>query len=140
MSVESLKEVDDFFRSMRQAFNSRDLKSFRSHFWTDKRFSNLDASGRRDRGWGAYEEVLDQEFRYLDTLTMELKDLDCQTFNDQFGTAVASWKLTQVDPEGRNLEQHGRCTFSLSRVSDDWKIVAQHFSPLAEEDVDAAEG
>ncbi len=35
MSVESLKELDDFFRSMRQAFNSRDLKTFRSHFWTD---------------------------------------------------------------------------------------------------------
>ena len=59
MSVESLKEMDDFFRSMRQAFNSRDLKTFRSHFWTDKRFHNLDASGRRDRGWGAFEEVLD---------------------------------------------------------------------------------
>jgi hypothetical protein len=60
MSVESLKELEDFFRSMRQAFNSRDLKTFRSHFWTDKRFQNLDASGRHDRGWGAFEEVLDQ--------------------------------------------------------------------------------
>ena len=60
MSVESLKELDDFFRSMRQALNSRDLKTFRSHFWTDKRFHNLDATGRRDRGWGAYEEVPDR--------------------------------------------------------------------------------
>ena len=137
MSVESLKEMDDFFRSMRQAFNSRDLKTFRSHFWTDKRFHNLDASGRRDRGWGAFEEVLDQEFRYLDSVRMELKDLDCQVFEDQFGTAVATWKLTQVDPEGRNHEQNGRCTFSLCRIADDWKIVAQHFSPLSDEDAAA---
>lgn len=137
MSVESLKELDDFFRSMRQAFNSRDLKTFRSHFWTDKRFHNLDATGRRDRGWGAYEEVLDQEFRYLETVKMELKNLDTQTFNDQFGTAVATWKLTQVDPEGRNHEQFGRCTFSLSRISDGWKIVAQHFSPMTAEEAAA---
>ena len=68
---------------------------------------------------------------------MELKDLDCQTFDGQFATAIATWKLTQVDPEGRNLEQHGRCTFSLSRVSDDWKIVAQHFSPLSAENAAA---
>ena len=134
MSVESLKELDDFFRSMRQAFNSRDLKTFRGHYWTDKRFHNLDASGRRDRGWGEYEEVLDQEFRYLETLKMELKDLDCQIFQDQFGTAVATWKLTQVDPEGRNHEQNGRCTFSLHRIGDDWKIVAQHFSPMTAEE------
>ena len=66
MTVENVKELEDFFRSMRQAFNSRDLKTFRSHFWTDKRFINLDASGRLDLGWGAFEEVLDQEFRYMD--------------------------------------------------------------------------
>ena len=122
MSVESLKELDDFFRSMRQAFNSRDLKTFRSHFWTDKRFQNLDASGRRDRGWGEFEEVLDQEFRYLDTVKLELKDLDFQIFEDQFATVVGGWKLSQVDPEGRNHDQTGRCTFSLCRLSDDWKI------------------
>ena len=133
MSVESLKELDDFFRSMRQAFNSRDLKTFRSHFWTDKRFQNLDASGRRDRGWGEFEEVLDQEFRYLDTVKLELKDLDFQIFEDQFATVVGGWKLSQVDPEGRNHDQTGRCTFSLCRLSDDWKIVAQHYSQLSEE-------
>ena len=133
MSVESLKELDDFFRSMRQAFNSRDLKTFRSHFWTDKRFQNLDASGRRDRGWGAFEEVLDQEFRYLDSVKLELKDMDFQVFEDEFATVVGGWKLSQVDPEGRNHEQTGRCTFSLCRMSDDWKIVAQHYSQMAEE-------
>ena len=130
MSVESLKELEDFFRSMRQAFNSRDLKTFRSHFWTDKRFQNLDASGRHDRGWGAFEEVLDQEFRYLDTVKLELKDLEFQIFEDQFSTATGSWKLTQIDPEGRGLEQSGCCTFAMCRMSHDWKIVSQHFSPM----------
>lgn len=128
MSVESLKELEDFFRSMRQAFNSRDLKTFRSHFWTDKRFQNLDASGRRDRGWGEFEEVLDQEFRYLDTVKMELKDLEFQVFEDQFATVVGGWRMTQIDPEGRGIEQSGRCTFALCRMGDDFKIVAQHFS------------
>ena len=133
MSVESLKELDDFFRSMRQAFNSRDLKTFRSHFWTDKRFHNLDASGRRDRGWGEFEEVLDQEFRYLESVKLELKDLDFQVFEDQFATVIGVWKLAQVDPEGRNHEQSGMCTFSLCRMSDDWKIVAQHYSLMSAE-------
>ena len=137
MSVESLKELDDFFRSMRQSFNSRDLKTFRSHFWTDKRFQNLDASGRRDRGWGEFEEVLDQEFRYLESVKLELKDLDFQVFDDQFGTAIGVWKLAQTDPEGRSVEQFGRCTFSLCRLSDDWKIVAQHFSPMTAEEAAA---
>ncbi len=137
MSVESLKELDDFFRSMRQAFNSRDLKTFRSHFWTDKRFQNLDASGRRDRGWGAFEEVLDQEFRYLETVKLEFRDMEFQVFEDQFATVIGGWRLAQVDPEGRNLEQAGRCTFSLCRMSDDWKIVAQHYSPMSAEEAAA---
>ncbi|MBL8730790.1 MAG: nuclear transport factor 2 family protein [Planctomycetes bacterium] len=137
MSVESLKELDDFFRSMRQAFNSRDLKTFRSHFWTDKRFQNLDASGRRDRGWGEFEEVLDQEFRYLESVKLELKDIDFQIFEDQFATVVAGWRLSQVDPEGRAHDQYGRCTFALARMSDDWKIVAQHYSPLSAEEAAA---
>ena len=130
MSVESLKELEDFFRSMRQGFNSRDLKTFRSHFWTDKRFQNLDASGRRDRGWGAFEEVLDQEFRYLDSVKLELKDLEYQVFEDQFATATGEWKLTQIDPEGRGVEQSGTCTYTVCRMNDDWKIVSQHFSPM----------
>ena len=134
MSVESLKELEDFFRSMRQAFNSRDLKTYRSHFWTDKRFQNLDASGRRDRGWGEFEEVLDQEFRYLDSVRLELKDLDFQVFEDQFATVVGGWRLAQMDPGGREMEQGGRCTFSICRMGDDWKIVAQHFSLMPTED------
>jgi len=134
MSVESLKELEDFFRSMRQAFNSRDLKTYRSHFWTDKRFQNLDASGRRDRGWGEFEEVLDQEFRYLDSVKLEFKDLDFQVFEDQFATVVGGWRLAQMDPGGREMEQGGRCTFSICRMGDDWKIVAQHFSLMPTED------
>ena len=133
MSAESLKELEDFFRSMRQAFNSRDLKTFRSHFWTDKRFMNLDASGRCDRGWGAFEEVLDQEFRYLDMVKLELKDLEFQIFDDQFATVAGAWRSTQVDPEGREMEQDGRCTFAVSRMGDDWKIVTQHFSRMPTE-------
>ena len=134
MSVESLKELEDFFRSMRQAFNSRDLKTYRSHFWTDKRFQNLDASGRRDRGWGEFEEVLDQEFRYLDSVKLEFKDLDFQVFEDQFATVVGGWRLAQMDPGGREMEQGGRCTFFICRMGDDWKIVAQHFSLMPTED------
>ena len=73
------------------------------------------------------------EFRYLESVKLELKDLDFQVFEDQFATVVGSWKLSQVDPEGRNLDQNGQCTFSLCRMSDDWKIVAQHFSPMSAE-------
>ncbi len=128
MSVEAFKELDDFFRSMRQAFNSRDIKTFRTHFWTDKRFLNIDSSGRVDQGWGAYEEVLDQEFRYLESIRLELKDPQIQVFDDQFGFVYAIWKIAQVDPEGREVTQAGRATFSVARVGDAWKIVAQHFS------------
>jgi hypothetical protein len=54
MTAEAHKEIEDFFRSMRQAFNSRDIKAYRGHFWTDKRFVHFDPSGRIDQGWGAY--------------------------------------------------------------------------------------
>ncbi len=128
MSVEQTKELDDFFRSMRQAYNARDMKLFRSHFWTDKRFVNLDPSGRTDLGWGSYEEILDQEFRYMESLKMELKDLQIQVFDDSFGTAAGDWRIEQVDPEGRGVEQGGRATFAVARVKDDWKIVQQHLS------------
>lgn len=130
MTVENVKELEDFFRSMRQAFNSRDLKTFRSHFWTDKRFINLDASGRLDMGWGAFEEVLDQEFRYMDMVKLELKNLEIQIFEDQFASVVGSWRATQVDPEGREMDQTGRSTFSVVRMGDDWKIVSQHYSAV----------
>ncbi len=133
MSVEAYKELDDFFRSMRQAFNSRDLKLFRSHFWTDKRFTHLDASGRTDDGWGAFEEVLDQEFRYLDVLKMELKDLTYQIFNDQFASVTGKWRATQVDQDGREVSQGGRASFAVARMGDDWKIVSQHFSMAVDE-------
>ncbi len=45
MSVESLKELDDFFRSMRQAFNSRDLKTFRTELATTERLAPLAPDG-----------------------------------------------------------------------------------------------
>ena len=131
MSVEVYKELEDFFRSMRQAFNSRDMKTFRTHFWTDKRFQNLDVSGRIDDGWGAYEEVLDQEFRYSDALKLEFRDLKFQVFEDQFASVFGWFKLSQIDPGGRALEQNGRATYTVVRVSESWKVVLQHFSPGA---------
>jgi len=137
MSVETHKELEDFFRSMRQAYNSRDMKLYRSHFWTDKRFVNLDASGRIDRGWGAFEEILDQELRYMDTVKLDLKDLEFQIFDDQFACAAGAWRSTQIDPGGREVQQGGQVTFALVRMSDDWKIVNQHLSPHLGEEVEA---
>ena len=128
MSVEQTKELDDFFRSMRQAYNARDMKLYRSHFWTDKRFVNLDPSGRTDLGWGSYEEILDQEFRYMESVKLELKDLKVQVFDDSYGTASGDWRIEQTDPEGRGAEQSGRATYSVARIKDDWKIVQQHLS------------
>ena len=78
--------------------------------------------------------ILIQISRFLSLEKSDSLDLDLATRKP---LRIATWKLTQVDPAGRNLEQHGRCTFSLSRVSNDWKIVAQHFSPLSAEDAAA---
>ncbi|MEM7204548.1 MAG: nuclear transport factor 2 family protein [Planctomycetota bacterium] len=128
MSVESYKELDDFFRSMRQAYNNRDLKLLRSHYWTDNRFVHMDAAGRIDKGWGSFEEVLDQEFRYLDVMKLEFRDLGFQIFEDQFAAVSGLWRSTQVDPEGREVCQGGRANFSVVRMGDDWKIVSEHFS------------
>ncbi len=128
MTVEAVKELDDFFRSMRQAYNSRDLKLYRGHFWTDKRFQHLDPSGRVDDGWGAYEEILDQEFRYMDKVVLELKDLKFQVFEDNVASVTGGWKVSQVDPEGRSIEQAGRVSFTVVRMRDDWKIVHEHYS------------
>ena len=130
MSLESQKELDDFFRSMRQACNSRDMKAYRGHFWTDQRFLHLDSAGRTDEGWGAYEEALDQDFRYLDTIRMELKDQKYQVFEDRFAMVAAAYAMTQVDPAGREITQEGRASFTVVRMRNEWKIVAQHFSRL----------
>lgn len=129
MSVETYKEIDDFFRSMRQAYNNRDIKLFRSHFWTDKRFRHLDHSGRSDTGWGSFEEVVDQEFRYMEKCVLELRDLRIEVFDDSFSVVTANWRIEQVDPEGRGVEQMGRASFAVCRVRDEWKIVHQHFDP-----------
>ncbi|MGE0142787.1 MAG: AtzH-like domain-containing protein [Planctomycetota bacterium] len=128
MNADVLKEIDDCLRSMRQAYNSRDLKAFRAHFWTDKRFVNLDASGRIDVGWGAYEEILDGEFRYMDKVTLELRDLQITPIDFGCATATAIWRLAQIDPDGRSAEQSGRASFTFARLRDEWKIVQQHFS------------
>ena len=129
MTVETYKELDDFFRSMRQAFNSQDIKLFRSHFWTDKRFVHMDAAGRSDHGWGSYEEVLDQEFRYLDVIKLEFRDLVFHIHgSDQFATVSGKWRSTQVDPDGREVCQAGRASFAAVRMGDDWRIVSQHYS------------
>lgn len=128
MTADTHKELDDFLRSMRQAYNSRDLKAFRAHFWTDKRFVNLDISGRVDIGWGAYEEILDSEFRYMDKVSLELRDTKLTPIDDQFATATTLWKLSQIDPDGRTVSQSGRASFALTRVRTEWKIVLQHYS------------
>lgn len=128
MSVEAYKELDDFFRSMRHAYNSRDMKTLRSHFWTDKRFINVDPSGRTDEGWGAFEESLDQEFRYMDSVKLELKNLKIQVFEDKFSSVTGGWKIAQLDPEGRSSEESGLVSFTVCRVKDDWKIVHQHYT------------
>lgn len=128
MSVETTKELDDFLRSMRQAYNAQDMKLYRSHFWTDKRFVNLDPAGRTDRGWGSYEEILDQEFRYMESVKLDLKDLQITVFDDSYAAICGDWKVQQVDPEGRGVEQSGRATFAIARVKDDWKIIQQHLS------------
>ena len=128
MTADNQKELDDFLRNMRQAYNGRDLKAFRAHFWTDKRFVNLDASGRIDVGWGAYEEILDSEFRYMDKVMLELRDTQITSIDDRFATAFANWKLSQIDPDGRTVSQSGRVSFAVTRVRDEWKIVLQHYS------------
>jgi uncharacterized protein (TIGR02246 family) len=133
MVIEAHKSIEDFLRSMRQAFNARDLKAYRSHFWTDTRFVHLDASGRTDLGWGAFEEVLDQEFRYLESVKLELKSPKIQTFEDRFSFVVAEWKTTVVDASGRNSDATGRVNYVLYRFDDGWKIVNAHFSPLVAE-------
>jgi ketosteroid isomerase-like protein len=131
MTVEAQKEIEDFFRNMRQAFNSRDIKAYRAHFWTDKRFVHFDSSGRIDVGWGAYEEFLDQEFRYMDLIKLDLKELQIQVFEDQFSSVTGQWRTTQVDPEGREHVQEGRVTFAVVRLGDAWKIVNPHYSPTS---------
>ena len=134
MTVETYKELDDFFRSMRQAFNGQDIKLFRSHFWTDKRFVHQDASGRTDVGWGSYEEVLDQEFRYMDVVKLEFRDLRFEIFDDRFAAVSGRWRNTQVDPDGRGICQGGHVSFSVVRFRDDWRIVAQHYSLSADDE------
>jgi len=133
MNPEQINEIEDFLRSMRQAFNSRDMKSYRAHFWTNPKFIHLDASGRLDHGWGEFEEVLDQEFRYLDSCQLTLKDLRIQLFDGAYSSVVGVWKLVQVDPSGHEQESHGRMSYSLVKFGKTWKIVTAHYATTAEQ-------
>ena len=130
MNPETIREIEDHLRSMRQAFNQQDLKSYRNHFWTNPRFLHLDASGRVDRGWGEFEEILDQEFRYLDKVELTIREPEVQVFEDRFAVVFAEWRLVQVDPTGREIDVGGNASFSLVRFGKDWKIVKAHYAAL----------
>ena len=130
MSPEIVREIEDHLRSMRQAFNSQDMKSYRTYFWTNPRFLHIDQSGRVDKGWGAFEEVLDQEFRYLDKVDLNLRDPAIQVFDDKFAVVFATWRLVTVDPGGREQDTSGTASYSLVRFGKDWKIVKSHYASL----------
>ncbi len=130
MSPETLREIENQLRDLRQAFNNQDLKTFRGFFWTNPRFLHLDPSGRLDQGWGAFEEVLDQEFRYLDRVQLTFRNPQIQVFEERFATITTEWSLLQVDPTGEERESGGRASFSMVRFGKDWKIVMAHYSSL----------
>ena len=130
MNLETIREIEDLLRSMRQAFNNLDIKSYRNHFWTNPRFLHVDASGRVDKGWGAFEEVLDQEFRYLEKVNLTIREPSIQVFEDRFAVVFAEWRLNQVDPSGREQETGGNATFSIVKFGKDWKIVKAHYAGL----------
>ncbi|MEZ5988863.1 MAG: nuclear transport factor 2 family protein [Planctomycetota bacterium] len=131
MDAESHKEIEDFLRAMRQAYNTQDMKAFRQHFWTNPGFVHLDASGRMDEGWGSFEEVLDQEFRYLDSVQLNLRNTTVRVFDGRYALVTAEWKLSQVDPGGRAQDIGGRASFTLVRLDGrEWKIVGSHYTAL----------
>ncbi|MAE75461.1 MAG: hypothetical protein CMJ85_01170 [Planctomycetes bacterium] len=130
MNPEIIREIEDILRSMRQAYNNQDMKSYRSFFWTNPRFLHVDSSGRVDKGWGAFEEVLDQEFRYLDKVDLTVRGPQIQVFEDKFAVVFAEWRLVTVDPSGREQDTGGHVTYSLVRFGKDWKIVKTHYASL----------
>lgn len=130
MNPEIVREIEDALRAMRQAFNNQDIKSYRNYFWTNPRFLHIDASGRVDKGWGAFEEVLDQEFRYLDKVELNLREPSVQVFDDKFAVVFLEWRLLTVDPSGREQDTGGNATFSLVKFGRDWKIVKAHYDAL----------
>jgi ketosteroid isomerase-like protein len=131
MSADTAKEIEDFLRTMRQAYDTQDMKAYRGHFWTNPGFVHLDASGRMDEGWGSFEEVLDQEFRYLDSVALTLRNTNIRVFEHRFALVTAEWKLTQVDPGGRTQDIGGRCSFTIAKPEgNDWKIVGSHYTAL----------
>lgn len=130
MSPEIAREIEDHLRSMRQAFNGQDMKAYRNHFWTNPRFLHIDSSGRVDKGWGEFEEVLDQEFRYLDKVDLTIREPSVQVFDDKFAVVFCEWRLVQVDPGGREQDTGGHASFSLVRFGKDWKIVKSHYAAM----------
>lgn len=130
MNPAATKEIEDFLRSMRQAFNTQDMKAYRQHYWTNSRFRHIDASGRMDEGWGAFEEVTAQEFRYLDSVELSMRNPEAQIFDDRFASVITEWRLVQVDPGGRAGELGGKASFTLVKFGKNWKIVTSHFTAL----------
>ncbi len=131
MSSGTIKAIEDRLREIRQAFNSQDLKTFRSYFWTNPKFLHIDHSGRLDQGWGAFEEALDQEFRYLDNVKLSFKNPRIQVFEDKFSSVVLEWNLLQVDPTGQEVETGGHLSMALVLFpGKDWRVVTSHFTSL----------
>ncbi len=128
MSAALIREVEAFLRSMRQAMASRDMKAFRQHFWTNHNFLHLDSTGRLDRGWGAYEELMDQEFRYMESLNLSMRDPLIHEVASDVVTVACYWKLDQIDPGGREKSLGGLANYVLHRIAGDWKIVQAHYS------------
>jgi ketosteroid isomerase-like protein len=69
----------------------------------------------------------------MEVLKLELKDLQVQVFGEDFATAHGLWRLQQIDAGGREQAVDGRVTYTMHRSGNDWKIVNQHFSAVADE-------
>lgn len=133
MSAAIVREIEAFLRSLRQSMSSRDIKAYRGHFWTNRAFVHVDVTGRVDHGWGAHEEVIDQEFRYMESVQLTLKEPQVHGHGEDAITVVAQWKLDQVDPGGRELSVAGVVSYVVVRMNGDFKIVLAHYSQTPEE-------
>jgi hypothetical protein len=128
MSAAIVREIEAFLRSLRQSMSARDMKSYRGHFWTHRNFVHIDSTGRVDLGWGAHEEVIDQEFRYMESIQLAMKEPQIHSHGDDAITVVSPWKLDQVDPGGREQSTEGTCSLVIARMNGDFKIVLAHYS------------
>ncbi|PIE22560.1 MAG: hypothetical protein CSA62_11930 [Planctomycetota bacterium] len=133
MSAAIVREIEAFLRSLRQSLSARDIKAYRGHFWTNRAFVHVDITGRIDHGWGAHEEVIDQEFRYLESEQLAFKEPQIHGHGDETFTVVAQFKLDAVDPGGREQSTTGVASLVIVRMSGDFKIVLAHYSKAPEE-------